>query len=1011
LRRFLLASLGLAALAAGLAAWLAGTASGLGWLLALARPWLPGELQVGRVRGSLWGGFRLERPDYRQGAWRFQAEALVLRWQPLALGQRRLHVRRLALVRPRLVLPPGAQGGGGAVPPLPTLPLAVRIDDLSIRAAELVRGDRRLTITEVAGGVGLDAHRLRFRAFHLATARGRLDLDGDLASVAGGGRLEVRWQLRQQGRRWRGRGRLSGAWPQLVFQQRLLAPLVARAEGRLDLERPERPWRLRLQLPALPLPAPLRLGAPAPTARWVIEGRGSGGRARVRGRVQVGPARPLAFEFKVRGLNGPTWQITDLHLQRDQQRLTGRLEWRPAGQRLQGTLSWQRLGWPLWGPTAWRSAGGELALEGPLGALHWRIQGRLQPPRGPDLALSGSGRLRDTGLRLDQGRVAALGGVIGGQGRLDWRPRLAWDFRLRAQHLDPGRYWARLPGDLSGRFRLSGGPGTMQVRVYRLQGRLRGRALAVRGRLDRRAGRWRLQRVHVDAGSARLALDGDLGAAADLRWSIQAPDLADLWPGLQGGLEGRGRLRGSLARPRLEGRLAGRDLAWRDLRLARLQARAAVAAARTAPLRLDLALGGLQLGVERLERASLYLEGSQARHRFRLALTGPRLAWEGSGQGSWSGRRLHETLAQGRCRLPGLGLDIRPLTLEARLDAGGLQLDGRARSGPGRLRLEARLGLVGDHCCRGEIRLRGDRFLAVARPDLRLLLSPDLRLAVTPGRLALAGRLAVPAGRIAPRQGLQGAVAPSPDVHLVQQAAARPRRWRLDSHLDLVLGPDLALDAFGLSGRLQGRLQLTQAANAPAHARGRLQVVGGRYRAYGQDLEIERGQLLYTGGTVDDPGLDIRARRVLDEVQVGVLVSGRLRQPELRLFSDPAMEQADILSYLVTGRPARALNSAQGALVARAADSLGLKGGNFLAGQVRDRLGLDQLSITGKTREEAGLALGKYLSPRLYLGYSRGLFDATEKLNLRYRLGRHLRLETETGTSGSGGDLIWSIER
>ena len=54
-----------------------------------------------------------------------------------------------------------------------------------------------------------------------------------------------------------------------------------------------------------------------------------------------------------------------------------------------------------------------------------------------------------------------------------------------------------------------------------------------------------------------------------------------------------------------------------------------------------------------------------------------------------------------------------------------------------------------------------------------------------------------------------------------------------------------------------GELRLTMEPDASANATGTLRL-DGTYDAYGQKLEIEQGQLLFSG-PLDDPGLDVRA--------------------------------------------------------------------------------------------------------------------------------------------------------
>ena len=82
---------------------------------------------------------------------------------------------------------------------------------------------------------------------------------------------------------------------------------------------------------------------------------------------------------------------------------------------------------------------------------------------------------------------------------------------------------------------------------------------------------------------------------------------------------------------------------------------------------------------------------------------------------------------------------------------------------------------------------------------------------------------------------------------------------------------------------------------------GEITILEGRYRAYGQRLDTQNGRLLFTGSPLDNPGLDLRAVREVDNITVGLEVRGRLQQPQIELFSIPTLGQTDMLSYLLLG--------------------------------------------------------------------------------------------------------------
>lgn len=79
------------------------------------------------------------------------------------------------------------------------------------------------------------------------------------------------------------------------------------------------------------------------------------------------------------------------------------------------------------------------------------------------------------------------------------------------------------------------------------------------------------------------------------------------------------------------------------------------------------------------------------------------------------------------------------------------------------------------------------------------------------------------------------------------------------------------------------------------------------YQVYGRDLIIARGHLVFTDSLLDESGLDVNALRTVDDVVAGVQVSGTLRDSLLSVYSRPAMGEADRLSCLLFGRPARHL--------------------------------------------------------------------------------------------------------
>jgi translocation and assembly module TamB len=204
------------------------------------------------------------------------------------------------------------------------------------------------------------------------------------------------------------------------------------------------------------------------------------------------------------------------------------------------------------------------------------------------------------------------------------------------------------------------------------------------------------------------------------------------------------------------------------------------------------------------------------------------------------------------------------------------------------------------------------------------------------------------------------------------------------------------------------------ATGGPTTGRGELKVLDGRYEAYGAKLGISRGRLLFEGSPLDDPGLDIEARREIESVTVGMNVRGTLQQPRVTFFSDPTMQQTEILSYLIVGKSMGSTQSNETAAVNSTRDALAAQGGGLLASRLGRHIGLDEVGVESST-DSAGtsnqsLVLGKFLSPKLFVSYGISLTESINTLKLRYTIRNNLLLKSEAGEHQSA-DLEYTIER
>jgi translocation and assembly module TamB len=362
----------------------------------------------------------------------------------------------------------------------------------------------------------------------------------------------------------------------------------------------------------------------------------------------------------------------------------------------------------------------------------------------------------------------------------------------------------------------------------------------------------------------------------------------------------------------------------------------------------------------------------------------------------------------GMAQIPTLGLQPSDISVVAELEDGELSFRARGRSGEGAFEADGRFDLGAD-TVEGQASLRGEDLLLANLPEARIAASPELRLSYSERRIVISGEVNIPTALIS------GLAAPTAITASVDEEIVGPRArvqeegLTVTSRVRVTVGPDVQVQAAGLRGRVEGSILTVTQPEALPWGRGELRVVDGTFSIFGQRLEIETGRLIYTGGPLVNPGLEIRAVRRVDEVTAGALVRGTLQHPEISVYSDPPMARAEALSYLTIGKGLDELEAGEQSAVNQAANSLALAGGGLIARDLGRRLGFDDVAVAAD-EEGTALVVGRYLGSGLYVSYGLGLFDTVNTLRLRYQISQRLSVEAISGAEAAA-DLFYTFER
>ncbi|CAM3020649.1 periplasmic protein [Legionella steigerwaltii] len=399
--------------------------------------------------------------------------------------------------------------------------------------------------------------------------------------------------------------------------------------------------------------------------------------------------------------------------------------------------------------------------------------------------------------------------------------------------------------------------------------------------------------------------------------------------------------------------------------------------------------------------------------------------------------------------LPKLGLNLDALEINVQGKERAWEATGSAVSSGHHLSLTGKGNLSSRFT--GDFILEGNDFPLVQTSEYKIHISPKLNLHVTPTTQTLSGTVLVPYAEIKPRTFHNSLSLPDDVVYKRKEKPSPSFTLINNMDIDLEMGKEVAVNVKGLKGHLEGILHLKRSQQSSINAYGELSVRDGTYKAYGQDLAIQQGQLIFTRGPISNPVINVRAAKKIstspttfesssqlldfnstnlqninygETMILGVEVSGRLTRPKIQLFSEPAvLSQADILSMLVLRRPANQANKAGGQLLLAAISSMNLGSTTNslqLLEQLKQTAGIDfnvqtntnYNQITNTSSDTTSFVVGKSLSKRLYLSYNIGLSQTdTNMLTLRYLLNRFFSIQISNSDTSSAIDFLYTSNK
>ena len=193
---------------------------------------------------------------------------------------------------------------------------------------------------------------------------------------------------------------------------------------------------------------------------------------------------------------------------------------------------------------------------------------------------------------------------------------------------------------------------------------------------------------------------------------------------------------------------------------------------------------------------------------------------------------------------------------------------------------------------------------------------------------------------------------------------------------------------------------------------GPLNAVRGTYLFRGKLFKITQCEVNFIGQENINPPLNITGETKVADVKIIIHLTGSFERINMVLDSEPSMDQVDIISYLVFGRPQNSLSEGESFQAEEAALSFT---GQIAADKLRkllgDKLSIDYINISAGSGDirQGSFSMGKYVTPKVFVIFRESFSqDGPRQVEVDYEINQHFNIETSIDDEKTSAvDLIW----
>lgn len=322
-----------------------------------------------------------------------------------------------------------------------------------------------------------------------------------------------------------------------------------------------------------------------------------------------------------------------------------------------------------------------------------------------------------------------------------------------------------------------------------------------------------------------------------------------------------------------------------------------------------------------------------------------------------------------------------------------------------------------------EFTLKGKNLSLHDTVNISIIASPDLKFHYTDNVLFIEGTIDIPKGVIIDRE--ETTIAYSEDVVFKKPTAAEQssNTSTVSPNIQLNVAEGFHYINSKLDMFLKGKLHIEKRSDGLYAGDGRLTIVEGQYRLDSGVQYIKRGRLLFVTGTLlNNPLLDIKmgpkpnTQKKEASSENTIYVYGTLKKPHVQLFETGRKTFETLSKIGLSSNTSSNISKTDAKLKNRLLASSTTP---FIE-KLQSNIGLDFGFETRETQESFNsplegqstsvFVIGKALTDNLSVQFLQGIRKRESNARLKHALSQHLDAIVETGTDGTGADIMFSMD-